>query len=305
MKRCAGAGSLSHAFDVLQKMKSILLAFAILSSLAFGSDYVPAEEIIRNEIDMVIYGTLKTFPDQKITMSGSEENQKFEFEFMRVEVHPWHYAQELSIRFRHQERYSGFVYIKHWPNEGNYETKPRFWGFKNQEIMGYTVTELRPRETDTNLLKIKEEVDSKYKNPTIIRPISLTAVKDSLSIKVVKEGEQLMLEAQNDSGYSVWYKMIAAERLASKEDSYTFTIQGQREDGNWIWGVCGLSGVGRENDRFAIPVEIKAKTTLRFPISVWKDQNRYEHFRAEGVLYPSSELINGLYMYSEPFTLKP
>ena len=290
---------------VLQKMKSILLAIALLSSSAIGSDYIPAEEIIRNEIDMVIYGTLKTFPDHKITINRSDGNQKFEYAFMAVVVLPWHHVQELSIRFRHQERYSGYVYIKHWPGEGDYETKPRFWGFKGQEIMGYTVTELRPRETDTKLLKIKEEVDARYKDPTIIRPISLEAVKDSLTIKVVKEGGKLLLEAHNNTEYSVWYKMIAAERLASKEDSYTFTIQGQREDGDWITGVCGLSGVGRENDRFAIPVEIKSKTTLRFPISVWKDQDRYHNFRAEGVMYPSSELINGLYMYSDPFTLKP
>jgi hypothetical protein len=114
-------------------MKSILLAIALLSSSAIGSDYIPAEEIIRNEIDMVIYGTLKTFPDQMITMSRSEGDKKFEYEFMRVEVHPWHYIQELSIRFRYQERYSAYVNIKHWPNESDYETKPRFWGLKGQE----------------------------------------------------------------------------------------------------------------------------------------------------------------------------
>ncbi len=285
-------------------MVRILFALLLVTPQAFGHSYVPAEEIIRREIDIVVYGTLKTFPEQKVSMKRTDGEQEFKYEFVRVEVYPWHYIRDLSVRFRSKERYSAYVYLKHWPNEDDYDSKPRFWGLKNQEIMGYRARELHPIESDTTLLKIKKEVDARYEDQTIIRPISLAAVRDSLAIKVVKEGDQLILEAHNDSKYSVWYKMIAAERLASKKDSYTFTIQGQSDDGGWIWGICGLSGVGREINRFAIPVEIKAKTRLRFPISVWKGQNRYEHFRAQSVLYPSSELINGLYLYSEPFSLK-
>lgn len=61
------------------------------------------------------------------------------------------------VSFRHQERYSEYVYMKHWPNEGDYESKPRFWGLKNQEITGYTVSELRPargRQLDLGRLRV-------------------------------------------------------------------------------------------------------------------------------------------------------
>lgn len=284
-------------------MKQMLLVVLLLmASRAAGEDPMSGMQIIRTSMDEVVYGTLKTFPDKEITIRTSFEKHESVHRYFRVEISPWEYLPGLSIRFSGRKHYIAYVNSDYWQKKDDYSSAPRFWGLRDEVIIGTMAREIRLIQgLDGELRELKEQIDHKYEDKTLIRPLSMDGMKDSLTAKVIKEEGQLLLEVRNGSDYRVWYKKVSGERLNPKVDSYTFGIDGQEADDDWDWHAGGLSGSGLEK-QFLIPVEIKPKASLRFPISVTQPQN-YKRFRARATFYPSSELINGGDVFSEPFGL--
>lgn len=280
-------------------MKRILLILVIMVSQAAGWAPISTAQIIKM-IDTVVYGTAERLPDHEMTIRKAYGKREDIYHYVLVDIHPWLYVPGLSVRYYHQETYRAWISAESWGKGADYASAPRFWGLKDQDIPGSLVRELPPDDRD--LRELKEYYDHQFKDKTYIRPLSIAGVTDSLTLKTTEEGGQRFLEIHNGSEFRVWCKKIAAGPLNLKVDSYTFRIDGQRADGSWNGSALGLDGNGVEN-QFVIPVEIKPKASLRFPITV--ETASFKRFRAHVVLYPSSQLLNGRDVSSEAFSLDP
>lgn len=282
------------------KLVAYIVALVILPP-AFADSPIPATEVIKDRYDVVVYGVADTTPKDEVTIShtGTTRSTKLHL----LSVRPYRYLPDISPRyfwaFNYQAYVTDDIYAVITKTGGDFATKPRFWGIRRTLVFG-DITEPISTKWDNDMERLESAITEDLKDPTRVRPLDLSHLKDKLSLRFTETGQ---IQFANRSEFSVWLHEVAGEYLSTGKSDFCYYITGFKS-GQWVNFFYGLSGPsGEAYAKFNLSRRIRPGESVSWERKL-PEEKGYEGFRVEVTVYPDESRNNGIEITSNKVSPK-